>query len=179
MMKLSDPVSLDLIPRSWVYRLWNENGDCLYVGQHTGVHPATRVQSHRSQPWWNEVTGADYVEVLEGELDIAEKQQIHDLSARYNDGGWERLHPPVTVDGAGVEADFLSVKDVARLLGRHPRTLRDWRVKGCGPRVIRLGYKWAYPRAEVDAYLDGLTAEKFDQSARVQAEPPAELARTA
>lgn len=92
---LSEPISLDLTthPRAWVYRLWNENGDCLYVGQHTGIHPATRIQSHRNQPWWNEVAGADYVEVLEGDLDIAEKQQIHDLNARYNDGGWKRLHP--------------------------------------------------------------------------------------
>jgi predicted DNA-binding transcriptional regulator AlpA len=169
-VKLSDQVSLDLIPRSWVYRLWNENGDCLYVGQHTGIYPATRVQSHRSQPWWNEVTGADYVEVLEGELDIADKQQIHDLNARYNDGGWERLHPPVTIDGAGVEADFLSVKDVARLLGRHPRTLREWRVKGRGPLAVRLGGLWAYPRSDFDTYLQSLTAETAGQPARIEAE---------
>jgi predicted HicB family RNase H-like nuclease len=92
-MKLSEPIPLDLTPSAWVYRLWNADGDCLYVGQHKGFHPAARVKDHRTQPWWNEVTRADYVEALEGELDIAEKQQIHDLNALYNDGGWKTLHP--------------------------------------------------------------------------------------
>jgi len=92
-MNLSEPIPLELTPRAWVYRLWNEDSDCIYVGQHRGFHPAVRVKAHRAQPWWNEVVRADYVEVLEGDLDIAEKQQIHDLNARYNDGGWKTLHP--------------------------------------------------------------------------------------
>ncbi len=99
------------------------------------------------------------MEVLEGELDIAEKQQIHDLNARYNDGGWERLHPPVTIDEVVVEADFLSVGEVAHLLGRHPRTLRNWRVEQRGPRAVRLEGYWAYPRADFEAYLSSLTAQ--------------------
>ena len=84
-MKLSEPIPLDLTPQNWVYRLWNADGDCLYVGQHKGIHPVSCVRQHRTQqPWWHEVARADYVEVLEGELDIAEKQQIHDLNPRYN-----------------------------------------------------------------------------------------------
>jgi hypothetical protein len=83
-MNFSEPIPLDLTPSAWVYRLWNADGDCLYVGQHAGFHPANRVKEHRDQPWWNEATRADYVEVLEGDLDIAEKQQIHDLNALYN-----------------------------------------------------------------------------------------------
>lgn len=51
---------------------------------------------------------------------------------------------------------FLSTAEVARLLGRHPRTLRNWRDEGKGPLAVRLGYKWAYRRADIDAYLDSL-----------------------
>lgn len=100
-MNLSDPILLDLKPRAWVYRLWNADGDCLYVGQHRGFNPATRITKHSTtQPWWNEVTRADYVEVLlEGDLDIAEKQQIHDLNARYNRGGWTKQHPDKPLTG--------------------------------------------------------------------------------
>jgi hypothetical protein len=92
-MNLSEPISLDLEPRKWVYRLWAGNGDCLYVGQHKGFHPMTRIKAHRGQPWWDEVARIDSTEVLDGDLDVAERQQIHDLGALYNDGGWRRLHP--------------------------------------------------------------------------------------
>ena len=39
---------------------------------------------------------------------------------------------------AGSES-LLSTSDAASLLGIRPGTLRVWRVKGCGPRYIRLG----------------------------------------
>jgi excisionase family DNA binding protein len=75
---------------------------------------------------------------------------------------------------------FLTTGEVARLLGRHPRTLRNWRDEGKGPVAVRLGYKWAYRRQDIDAYLDSLTAETADQTVHMQAESPAaELARTA
>jgi hypothetical protein len=51
---------------------------------------------------------------------------------------------------------FLSTGELARLLGRHPRTLRNWRDEGKGPLAVRLGYKWAYRRQDIDAYLDSL-----------------------
>jgi hypothetical protein len=82
---LSDPVELDLQERHFVYRLWAEDGECLYVGQHTGFHPATRIAQHaREKTWWHEVARADYVEVLEGDLYSAELRQICDLRPRYN-----------------------------------------------------------------------------------------------
>jgi hypothetical protein len=54
---------------------------------------------------------------------------------------------------------FLSTGELARLLGRHPRTLRNWRDEGKGPVAVRLGYKWAYPRSSVADYIDGLVAQ--------------------
>ena len=54
---------------------------------------------------------------------------------------------------------FLSTGELARLLGRHPRTLRNWRDEGKGPVAVRLGYKWAYRRQDIDAYLDELMAQ--------------------
>jgi hypothetical protein len=75
---------------------------------------------------------------------------------------------------------FLSTGELARLLGRHPRTLRNWRDEGKGPVAVRLGYKWAYRRQDIDAYLDSLTAKTADQPVHTQAKSPAaELARTA
>jgi len=91
---ISDPVPFAVHTRSWIYRLWDAEGNCLYVGQHRGIHPAVRVNQHRvKQPWWDEVARADFVEVLDGDLSAVEKQQIAALNARYNNGGWQRLHP--------------------------------------------------------------------------------------
>jgi hypothetical protein len=70
--------------RKWVYRLWAEDGTCLYVGQHVGLHPAVRVYQHRDKSWWHEVSGFDFVEVLDGDLDRAEEAQILDLAPEYN-----------------------------------------------------------------------------------------------
>lgn len=83
-MIISEPVKLDLTLRKWIYRLWAEDGTCLYVGQHKGIHPASRVRDHRKQPWWHEVARADYSEVLEGSLDDAEDAEIRKLRAKYN-----------------------------------------------------------------------------------------------
>jgi Helix-turn-helix domain len=68
---------------------------------------------------------------------------------------------------------FFSVGEAARLLGRHPRTLRNWRDEGKGPRAVRLGYKWAYRRQDIENYLDGLAETAIRQPACVQAGPPA------
>jgi Helix-turn-helix domain len=57
---------------------------------------------------------------------------------------------------------FLSVAEVSRLLRRHPRTLRNWRVEQRGPRAVRLEGYWAYPRADFEAYLSSLTAEMVE-----------------
>jgi Helix-turn-helix domain len=66
-----------------------------------------------------------------------------------------------------METDLLTTGEVAQLLRRHPRTLRNWRDEGVGPLAIPVGHLWAYRRADVDAYLDGLVAQARErQSAR-------------
>jgi hypothetical protein len=59
---------------------------------------------------------------------------------------------------------FLTVAEVSRLLRRHPRTLRNWRVEQRGPRAVRLEGYWAYPRSDFEAYLDSLTAQARESS---------------
>lgn len=51
---------------------------------------------------------------------------------------------------------MLTSKQVAKLLEISEGTLRNWRVRGLGPRYVRLSVKYGavrYPRHEVDAYL--------------------------
>ncbi len=103
-MSLSEPIALDLELRAFVYRLWNADGACMYVGQHRGIHPAVRINQHRSQPWFGEVDHADFVEILDGDLDIAEKQMIADLEPRYNNGGYYGLHPRAPLPPEDVRA---------------------------------------------------------------------------
>ena len=91
---LSEPITLDLTPRQFVYRQWAKDGTCLYVGSHRGFSVANRIREHRWQsPWYGEIARVDYLEILEGDLDIAEKQVIADLNPAYNNGGYYRLHP--------------------------------------------------------------------------------------
>lgn len=46
----------------------------------------------------------------------------------------------------------LTSKEAAERLRLHPNTLSNWRVKGEGPRFIKLGRKVLYPINEIEAY---------------------------
>jgi len=46
----------------------------------------------------------------------------------------------------------LTTKEVAERLRLHPQTLINWRVKGDGPRFIKVGRKVVYPMIEVEAF---------------------------
>lgn len=46
----------------------------------------------------------------------------------------------------------LTNKEVAARLRISPFTLAAWRIKGNGPRFIKLGRKILYPLAEVEAF---------------------------
>lgn len=72
-------------PQAFVYRLWDEYDNCLYVGQHYGVHPAVRVSDHKRSAWWSEVASYDYVTVDDPErLNDAEWCMIHMLQPKHN-----------------------------------------------------------------------------------------------
>jgi hypothetical protein len=82
---LGDPIELALPTgqEAFVYRLWNSAAECLYVGKTTQL-VLLRVMEHRYQPWWPEVARADYVAVLDGDLDWAEECQIAELRPKHN-----------------------------------------------------------------------------------------------
>jgi hypothetical protein len=82
---MNEEQSFGVKQRGFIYRCWDAEDNCLYVGQHTGIHPAVRIQSHRSKRWWPEVSRIDYVEVSEGE-DLAEAEiaQIQQFNPRHN-----------------------------------------------------------------------------------------------
>lgn len=78
-MNLSEPIPLDLTLRAFVYHLWDANDNCLYIGQHVGFHPGTRVSDHYAQDWWPEVARQDYIEVSVDSVSRAEKEQTASL----------------------------------------------------------------------------------------------------
>lgn len=66
-----------------------------------------------------------------------------------------RQIPAVEPRRAGVDR-LLSVGEVAAYLGVPVKTLYQWRLKGVGPKGMRVGRHLRYRRGEIDGWLDGL-----------------------
>ncbi|MDO8421149.1 MAG: helix-turn-helix domain-containing protein [Parvibaculum sp.] len=51
--------------------------------------------------------------------------------------------------------DFYTEAEVAAILRRRPQTLKNWRVKGEGPPIFKIGRSDAalYPRAAFEAWV--------------------------
>lgn len=49
--------------------------------------------------------------------------------------------------------DLLSTAELAKILGVHERTVREWRSKGTGPPVLWAGAVARYKWSEVEAWL--------------------------
>lgn len=47
---------------------------------------------------------------------------------------------------------YLTPKELATRWKMHPTSLGNWRVKGKGPRYIKLGWRVLYLLADVEAY---------------------------
>src|ERR1700691_2905376 len=70
--------------KKYVYYLYDTNGKLLYVGQHTGIHPVSRIRDHgRDANWWGQVSRIEYVEVT-GNLAEAERLEIYKLQPKHN-----------------------------------------------------------------------------------------------
>ena len=69
--------------KKFIYRLVDDRANVLYVGQHTGIHPGTRVARHKDKPWWHEVADWDFEEIT-GDLRAAEQDLICYWGAYYN-----------------------------------------------------------------------------------------------
>ncbi len=53
-----------------------------------------------------------------------------------------------------VLGDYISRDDLARELGRHPRTLKRWAVERTGPPYVKIGRACLYKRSRVLEWLD-------------------------
>lgn len=54
---------------------------------------------------------------------------------------------------------YLSTEELAELLGRSPRTIEKDRLRGAGPRFIRVGRLCRYPLSGVTEFLGSLPIE--------------------
>jgi hypothetical protein len=54
---------------------------------------------------------------------------------------------------------LLSTEEVAEVLGRPPRTLRQWRYLGVGPTYLKVGAAVRYRPRDVEAWLEAQEQE--------------------
>jgi hypothetical protein len=54
---------------------------------------------------------------------------------------------------------LLSTEEVAEVLGRPSRTLRQWRYLGIGPTYLKVGATVRYRTRDVEAWLEAQTQE--------------------
>jgi len=62
-----------------------------------------------------------------------------------------------------MDSPLFTLAETAVLLRRHPKTLRRWHDAGYGVQPIALGRKLMYRAADIDAFLEGLSAEAGNQ----------------
>lgn len=60
---------------------------------------------------------------------------------------------------------LLSTEDVAEVIGRPPRTLRQWRYLGIGPKYLKVGATVRYRARDVEAWL---RAQEQEPAARAR-----------
>jgi excinuclease UvrABC nuclease subunit len=72
--------------KAWVYRLYHENGELLYVGK--GINPTKRIQQHAGvQPWFHQVDHSKTILTefpTEFEAYQAEEEAIKNEHPKYN-----------------------------------------------------------------------------------------------
>lgn len=62
--------------------------------------------------------------------------------------------PNITTEAAQAPParEFFTTRDLATRLGVHPVTLANWRVKGKGPRFVKMVGRVRYPVAQVEQW---------------------------
>ena len=55
--------------------------------------------------------------------------------------------------------ELLTTTQTAALLNIRPKTLEQWRWRGCGPRFIKVGKNCRYRKDDLETYLEGRTFE--------------------
>jgi excisionase family DNA binding protein len=59
----------------------------------------------------------------------------------------------VEKEGERIMREFLSIEELAELLGVSIRTVQDWNYKGRGPAITRVGRHVRYTRKAVDEWV--------------------------
>lgn len=59
--------------------------------------------------------------------------------------------------------ELISAKQTARMLGVHPNTLCKWRIRGIGPRYMKIGQKIIYRVSDIDDWLGRRTYDNTTQ----------------
>jgi len=72
----------DTCSLGWVYTLYGDNDETLYVG--VSMNPASRVKAHHSKPWWHEVRRVAFQAVDGGDRWHEERARIEALQPKYN-----------------------------------------------------------------------------------------------
>jgi Helix-turn-helix domain len=69
-------------------------------------------------------------------------------------------HDRLTADeGRRAVEPLMSEAQVAEILGKPPRTLRQWRYLGIGPRYLKVGATVRYRTHDVEAWLEAQEQE--------------------
>lgn len=54
----------------------------------------------------------------------------------------------------------------AEIIGKHPRTLANWRVAGIGPRYVRVGRSAFYRQSDLDAWVEAHVYQSTSEEPR-------------
>lgn len=76
------------------------------------------------------------------------------------------MEPAVHVQGKPLPSANLVTKAAARFLGVSHRTLEDWRLRGGGPRFIKLGRRVVYTMSDLLEFVDGCRRSNTGQEAK-------------
>lgn len=62
------------------------------------------------------------------------------------------------------DAIYMTTDQAAELLGVSPRTLEDWRYRGCGPSYRKLGRSVRYLKSQVIEWAEEAETESTSQT---------------
>jgi excinuclease UvrABC nuclease subunit len=78
-------MSVAKVKSQYIYRFYNENNQCLYVGK--TIHLKPRFLQHKQKEWWDQVYRIEYAELPKGRefmVDLYEVYYINSSKPKYN-----------------------------------------------------------------------------------------------
>ncbi len=61
------------------------------------------------------------------------------------------------------QSTFMTTKQAAALLGLKPNTLEIWRLRGCGPRFVKLNRAVRYRLTDLESFVEAQTRQSTSQ----------------